>query len=140
MVSARDVSQQKLVEAISFKLKDKLSVPQWAAFVKTGSHVERQPDDDGWWYFRSASVLRKVYMDGPVGTQKLRTCYGGLKNRGHKPSHFRKSGGKIIRVILQDLEKAGYVKSVAGKKSGKGRAITPEGQRFIDSVAKELKK
>ena len=136
MVSARDVNQQSLVEAAAENLKSRLAVPEWTSNVKTGSHVERQPDDGDWWYFRSASLMRKIYMDGPVGIQKLRTYYGGLKNRGHKPSKFRKAGGKNIRSALQDLEKAGYVR-IDGKK---GRVVTPQGQKFLDGIAKSLKK
>lgn len=134
MVSARDIDQQKLVTHMSLQLKDKITVPEWTRFVKTGVSRERQPEDQDWYYARSASVLRKIYVDGPVGTERLRTYYGGLHRRGHKPARFAKGGGKVIRTILQQLENAGYV-----KKEKKGRSVTPAGQKFVDGCAKNAK-
>ena len=134
MVSARNVDQQKLVTAMSSQLKDSIAMPDWAKFVKTGVNRERQPEQMDWYFQRSASVLRKIYLDGPVGTEKLRSYYGGLHRRGHKPAHFAKGGGKIIRTILQQLETAGYV-----KKEKKGRSVTPQGQKFVDAAAKSVK-
>ena len=133
-MNARHVDGSTLVLAIAEKLKSKIEMPEWAKFVKTGAHVERPPHQRDWWYIRAASVLRKVYMDGPVGVSRLRTFYGKKKNFGHRPSHFRKAGGKIIRTILQQLEGLGYVK----KHDKAGRVITPEGQKFIDEIAKNL--
>ena len=134
MVSSRDVNQQKLVEVMSSGLKGSFEMPEWAKFVKTGVSRERQPEQTDWYFFRSASILRKICYDGPVGVSKLRSYYGGLHRRGHKPAHFAKGGGKIIRTILQQLEGAGYV-----AKEKKGRLVTPKGQKFIDGAAKLAK-
>lgn len=134
MTSAHDVDQQKLVDHMSLQLKDKITMPEWARFVKTGVSRERQPEHQDWYYARSASMLRKIYLDGPVGTERLRTYYGGLHRRGHKPAHFARGGGKIIRTILQQLEGAGYV-----KKEKKGRSVTAVGQKFVDTCAKNTK-
>lgn len=134
MVSAHDSDAQKLVTKMSSQLKESVTMPEWARFVKTGVSRERQPEQPDWYYMRSASVLRKIYMDGPVGVSKLRSYYGGLHRRGHKPAHFAKGGGKIIRTILQQLETAGYV-----KKEKKGRSVTPQGQKFVDGAAKLAK-
>ncbi len=134
MPSIMDVSQDDLVKRASDELRSRISMPEWARFVKTGVSRERVPDQDGWWYTRSASILKRLYVDGNVGTQRLRSYYGGLHRRGHKPAHFGKGSGKIIRVILQDLEKAGLV-----KKEKRGRTITPEGIKFLNSIAKKMK-
>ena len=134
MVLARDADATILIKNLANQLKKETKMPEWAKFVKTGAHVERMPDNPDWWYVRMASLLRRIYIDGPVGISKLRTYYGGKRNRGHKPSHFKKSGGKIIRACLQELEKLGYA-----KKEKKGRIITPKGQKFLDSVAKSIK-
>jgi small subunit ribosomal protein S19e len=72
-------------------------------------------------------------MDGPVGVQRLRSLYGGRKNRGVKPDAHERSGGSVIREALQQLEKAGYVKSVKG-----GRVVTAQGMAFLDRVATEI--
>jgi small subunit ribosomal protein S19e len=102
--------------------------------VKTGLSTERPPIKEDWWFSRSAAILRKIYINGPVGTQRLRTSFGGRRRRGHKPAHQARAGGKIIRTILQQLEKAGYVKTV--EKPKKGRKITPKGQRLLERAAR----
>lgn len=137
MVSARDAKPELLIKKTSEYLKTRIHMPDWAKYVKTGVCKERPPEQKDWWHIRSASLLRKIYLDGPVGVSKLRTYYGGLKNLGHQPSHFRKAGGKIIRTILQDLERIGLIEKV--NKPKKGRVITREGQRFLDKIAKECK-
>ncbi|MEK6969653.1 MAG: 30S ribosomal protein S19e [Nanoarchaeota archaeon] len=120
--------------------KQKIVQPtEWAKFVKTGHHKERLPDDPDWWYHRSAAVLRSIAKLGPVGTEKLRTKFGGLKGRGHKPEHFYKASGSIIRKILQQLEKAGLIKQVA-KGVHKGRVLTPQGVSFLDKIAVQIAK
>ncbi|HII79102.1 MAG TPA: 40S ribosomal protein S19, partial [Methanosarcina sp.] len=50
--------------------------------VKTGVHKELPPINDDWWYIRCAAVLRKIYTDGPIGTERLRSVYGGKKDNG----------------------------------------------------------
>ena len=102
-------------------------------------HKERPPMSDEWWYMRTASVLRAVYRLGPVGVSKLRTKYGGRKNRGVKKEHFYKGSGNILRKSLQQLEKAGFVK-FAEKGVHKGRIITPKGRAFLDKISTNLKK
>src|SRR3989338_4215086 len=133
MVSARDADQQKLVTKMSTGFND-IAIPEWARFVKTGVSRERQPEQTDWYQLRTASVLRKIYRDGPVGVEKLRSYYGGLHRRGHKPAHFKKGSGKLLRTILQQLEATGYV-----KKEKKGRSVTAKGQKFVDGAAKGLK-
>ncbi|MFQ6056450.1 MAG: 40S ribosomal protein S19, partial [Methanosarcinales archaeon] len=86
-------------------------------------------------YIRAASTLRRIYLGGPVGIEKLRSYYGGRKKRGHKPAHFKKASGNIIRKILQQLEKAGFV-----EKAARGRKITNKGQKFLDRIAYEVRK
>jgi small subunit ribosomal protein S19e len=136
MVSARDVDQSELVKKIAVELEQKITMPEWAKYVKTGVSRERVPEQRNWWYLRAASILRKIYMDGPVGTSRLRSYYGGLHRRGHKPAHFAKASGKIIRTILQQLEVIGFVK----KELRKGRSVTPAGQKFVDNIAKTIAK
>ena len=111
-------------------------MPDWAKFVKTGVGKERPPSDPDWWYMRAASVLRRIYLDGPVGVSKLKSYYGCRHRRGHKPPHFSKASGKIIRIILQDLEK---INLIAKTEKPRGRKITPDGQRFLNSIAKTIK-
>jgi small subunit ribosomal protein S19e len=136
-----DTDPQELVEELAKELRniDTLQPPEWAGLVKTGASRERPPQRTDWWFVRAASILRKIRLKGPIGVGKLRTLYGGLKNRGHKPEQFRKSSGNIIRKIIQQLEKAELVK--AGNKGvHKGRIITPKGIKLMEKVAKSMVK
>ncbi len=134
MVSIRDVDQGRLVRHAADELKKSIKQPDWSLYVKTGVSRERPPEQIDWWYLRSASVLRKISLDGPVGVQRLRSYYGGLHRRGHKPAHFADGSGKILRIVLQDLEKAGYV-----KKEKKGRVATKDGIKLLNAAAKKAR-
>lgn len=142
MPTVYDVDANSLVERAAQELKkvESVQIPKWAIFVKTGHAKERPPDNLDWWYFRAASVLRKLYIkEGPIGVSKLRTVYGSKKNRGHKPEVRYRAPGKMLRVMLQQLEKAGFAKQTE-KKGHKGRVITPKGKAFLDSLCKVTKK
>ncbi|MDR0912496.1 MAG: 30S ribosomal protein S19e [Methanobrevibacter sp.] len=136
MVTVYDVPADLLINQIANEFNeknDKIIAPDWANFVKTGVHKERKPDDIDWWYTRCASVLRRVYIDGPVGISRLRTFYGGKKDRGMSPERFKEGSGSIVRVALKQLESAGYV-----EKKPEGRIITPQGRSFLDKASAEI--
>ncbi len=139
MSTIYDADPSELIEKASEELKKSqvIKPPVWAAFVKTGVHKERPPVKDDWWYARAASVLRKIYRLGPIGISKLRVSYGGKKNRGYKTEHFYKGSGNILRKILQQLEKEGFVK-IDLKSKHKGRLITAKGKKFLDGVAGKI--
>ena len=136
MTSALEVPAEKLIEKLKDKLKSipEIKEPDWAKFVKSGAHKERPPEQPDFWYIRTASILRRIYIDGPIGVSRLRTYYGGRKNRGHKPSRTYKGSGSIVRKILQQLENAGFVK----KDGNRGRILTSKGRKFVDSVVGEI--
>ncbi len=139
MTSIKEVPAQKLIEELAKRLKKEkiIEYPEWARYVKTGTFKERPPEQEDWWFLRAASVLRRIALDGPVGVQRLRSYYGGRKNLGHQPSHFRRAGGKIIRNILQQLEKAGLIQQ--NTEGRKGRVLTKKGREFINEVIKVMK-
>ncbi len=130
-----DVPATMLINEIAkeFREQNIIQEPEFTKFVKTGAHRERAPLREDWWYVRSAALLYRIFRDGPVGTERLRTYYGGKRNRGVKPEKFKKASGKVIRACLQGLEAAGYV-----KKAKKGRAITPKGQSYLNTISKKL--
>lgn len=139
MTTAYDVPADVLIGKLSGYIKENIkevTAPEWAAHVKTGSHVERVPQVSDWWYVRTASLLRKLYMNGPVGVQRLRKEYGGRKRKGDAPAHHRKAGGSIIRTSLQQLEKAGLVDKV--EKSG--RVVSKKGRSLLDAMSTQIKK
>jgi small subunit ribosomal protein S19e len=108
--------------------------PDWVDFVKTSTSKKRPTADSSFWHKRSASILRQIYIKEIVGTERLRTRYGGRKNRGQRPAEFRKAGGKMIRTILQQAEKAELLEKIKGKKSG--RKLTEKGKKLLEEVAK----
>ena len=124
----------KYIPALAEALKKvpEFEVPEWAMYVKTGVSRERPPMSEDFWYTRAASILRQLYIRGVVGVGKLRTRYGSRKDRGGKPDKFFKSGGKIIRVILQQAEAAGLVEKVLRLQHG--RRLTQQGRDFLDSI------
>ena len=139
MTTIYDVDSQELILKTAEELKKipDIKAPAWATFVKTGMHKERPPVNSDWWYVRAASVLRAIYRLGPVGVEKLRTKYGGKKNRGTKKEHFFKGSGNILRKSMQQLEKAGLIK-FEDKGVHKGRIITPKGKSFLDKIATQI--
>src|SRR3989344_6006669 len=74
-----------------------------------------------------------LYIKRIVGVGRLRGKYGGRKNRGVKPENFAKASGKIIRTMLQQAEKAGFLEKV---KEGKrfGRRLTKSGKDLLEGI------
>ena len=135
MTTEFDVPADLLIKKVAeeFKNNDKIEAPAWSDFVRTGVHKERKPENEDWWFIRTASIIRRVYIDGPVGVESLRTFYGGKKDRGVRPEKFKKGSGAIIRNALHQLEDAGYVEKVEG-----GRVVTPQGRSFLDKISGEI--
>ena len=152
MVNIEQLDPEKFILKTAEKLKSvkEIQIPEWADFVKTGAGKTRMPEEKDWWYQRTASILRKIELLGPIGVQKLRTVYGNKKNRGYKPERFYKAGGSIIRKILQQLESAGFIEQTKikgpreqtekNKEVVKGRVTTQKGRLFIKEIAKEITK
>ncbi len=137
-MTLRDVDAENLILKAAEELgrMEELRPPAWSSFVKTGVSRQRPPTQGNWWSIRQASMLRKLYLSqSGLGVSRTRTIYGGRKNRGHKPEHSFPASGSIIRKSYQQLEKAGFVKT----EKGRGRLITPKGQKFLNAVAKSLK-
>ena len=121
---------RKLAEAL--KKIPEFEKPEWIDYVKSGVGRERPPEDEDFWHVRAASILRQLYIRGVVGVNKLRTRYGNKKDRGVRPDRFRKGSGKIIRLILQQAEKAGFVEKM--DKVQFGRRLTQKGRDFLDGI------
>lgn len=136
MAEIRSIEPGKFNSAVAEALKKipSFKKPEWVDFVKTGSDRARPNTDPDFWYKRAASILRQIYIKGVVGVQRLRSRYGGRKDKGMKPARFIKSGGKIIRLLLQQAEAAGLVEKSKGKKPG--RQMTAKGKEFLESLVK----
>jgi small subunit ribosomal protein S19e len=139
LLTPNDIPASALIQKLAKYLRenvDTITPPAWASIAKTGAHVQKQPQDPAWWYTRSASILRKIYVNGPIGIQTLRADYGGRKSRGVKPSRAAKSGGSTVRKALQQLETAGYIETIKPQ----GRRITREGRKLLQELTEELNK
>jgi small subunit ribosomal protein S19e len=136
MVTVYDVPPDKLIEITATKLMEfeTIEAPEWAFFAKTGRHRERSPVQEDWWYVRAASILRKIYVKGPIGTSRLAAEYGGYADRGSKPNKAVKGSGSIIRKCVMQLESSGLVV----RDRNKGRVVSPKGRSLLDNVAKEV--
>ncbi len=126
----------KLAEAL--KKIPEFKQPEWVQFVKSSPSKERPIDDVDFWHKRAASILRQIYKKKNLGVNRLRTKYGSKKNRGMKPERFKRAGGKIIRVILQQADAAGFteiVKKIKGVRERKpGRQLTEKGRKFLEAI------
>jgi small subunit ribosomal protein S19e len=138
MAHPTDVPSYVLLPRLAHELESRKAVrpPDWAAFARTGVHTQNAPYQTGWWYLRSASVLRKLYIRGARGVERLAAEYGGSRDRGSAPYHARSGSRSIIREILQQLEGSGLVR----KQKNGGRVLTSDGHRLLDQLAKELLK
>ena len=137
MTTIYDVPADKNIAEIAKELKKEKIVepPEWAVFAKTGACCERPPEQKDWWYIRSAAILRKIAMDGPVGVRTLCTIYGKKRRRGSKPPRRYPASGAVIRKILQQLESKGYISKIEKNKRRLGRVISPKGQKLLSSLA-----
>jgi len=119
----------KLAEEL--KQFPELKAPEWSYFVKSSVARQRPIQEPDFWYKRTASILRQIYIKKSTGVNRLKARYGGKKKRGVRPSRFRKGSGKLIRVMLQQSEKAGLLE-VKDKKAG--RQLTEKGKKLLESI------
>lgn len=133
---ALELKPNQLIGAVASELKANptMKPPAWVASVKSGAHAERLPESPDFWYVRCASLLRTLFVgSGTVGVRRLRSKYGGRTGHTVARSHHKPAGGKIIRVALQQLEQAGYV-----KKEKVGRTISANGKKLLEKAAKSV--
>ena len=138
MPTPYDIPSSVLIERLAKYLKeevDEITPPTWTLFAKTGVHTQRPPTNPDWWFIRSASILRKIYVKGPIGIELLRQEYGGRIDKGVKPEHAAKGSGSIIRTVIRQLSTAGLVKTYRTQ----GRIVTNEGRRLLDRLSTEIK-
>ena len=138
MTTAYDVPAILLIERLATKLStvETIKQPEWAMFVKTGPHREKGPARNDWWTIRAAAVLRKIYMKGPIGVERLSAEYGGRCDHGSAPYHAVRGSRAIARNVVKQLEASKLIKI----ERGRGRSITSTGQALIDNTSHEVLK
>ena len=139
----KDVSSAQFIREYAAYLKrtDKIQIPHWADYVKTGVNKQLAPYDKDWLYVRAAALARKVYLRPYIGLGALKKEFGGVKNYGTTPCHFVTGSGKLIRYLLKELESKGIIETVRDEDSERaiGRKITSKGQQELDSIARQVK-
>ena len=131
-IFTKDPQALNVALVVELKKIPEIKAPEWSFFVKSGLSKQRVPESQDFWYIRTASILRQLYLNGVVGVERLRTRYGGRKNRGARPAKFKRASGKMIRLMLQQSEKAGLVEKVKDKQFG--RRLTQKGRDFLDAI------
>src|SRR5256885_12663495 len=112
MPTAFEVPANELINGLAKHLKEnvsEISPPSWSEYAKTGAHKERPPQDPDWWYARCASLLRKLYVHGPVGVSRLRVQYGGKLGKGEPPPYTRRARGIDIQTPQPQPSEAAHV-------------------------------
>lgn len=132
----RDVPASIFISTYATYLKNsgQIQLPSWVDVAKSGSHKAFSPIDPDWIFFRLASLVRKIYINGGLGVRNLRKIYGGKKKRGSKPAKKKISSGKIIRLALKELER---LKIIEKSSNGK-RFITKKARKDIDIRSKKI--
>ena len=134
-----DIAPAEFIRAYAEHLKnsDKFELPNWADMVKTAVFKELAPYGDDWYYIRAASLARKVYIRGGTGVGAFTKVYGGRNRQVKSKEHFSRASGGLIRHILQQLAEMEIVETRADKK---GRWLTKNGQRELDTIAGQIAK
>ena len=134
-VTVKDVPAADFIKACAefLKRQPKFDVPKWHDIVKTGTLKEYSPYDEDWFFVRSASILRKVYLRKGTGVGALKKWYGGSSgtHRGTRKAHFTTGSGAIIRKAMHELEK---LEMMEHNDDG-GRVITSKGRAEMDRIA-----
>ena len=136
MAKVYDVPANALISKLAEVLKtEDIPAPSWSLFVKTGAHADKPPQNSDWWHTRCASILRKIYLHGPISVNELRTMYGdGKRNMYYGARHHKDASGAIIRNAMHGLEKLGYVEKVEKK----GRVLSRQGMQKLDKMSTEI--
>ena len=136
MAKVYDVPANALIGKLAEVLKtEDIPAPSWSLFVKTGAHADKPPQQSDWWHTRCASILRKIYLHGPISVNELRTIYGdGKRNMYYGARHHKDASGAIIRNAIHGLEKLGYVEKVEKK----GRVLSRQGMQKLDKMSTEI--
>ena len=74
-----------------------MAVPEWVDIVKTGIAKELAPYDEDWFYTRTASVARHIYIRSPVGVATVQKIYG---SKWLNYLTFLKEANKIISYYM----------------------------------------
>ncbi len=113
-----------LGKTLAQRLNSELSFEYNPCMFKSGACSERLPSEPEWYMIRAVSIL-KVLWSNPLGIKKLQKRYGKMRSRGSAPSKRYSASGFLLRHLIQELERVGYLGN------------TPKG-RFTTQKAKDM--
>ena len=140
-----DAPSQAMVNKAAnfFKEKNIIKKPKYADLVKTSKSNDCEPIDPDYVYYKAAAICRKLYVTKSknIGIGSLRSMFSKKQRRGCQPPKTFKSGGKLIRELVIQLKKAGYIKNYGEKdETDSGLYLTREGRSEMDKIAASLMK
>lgn len=101
------------------------------------------PLDADWLFYKAAAIARQIYVSRSVniGIGSLKAFFGRKKRNGVRPPKFIRSSGKIIREIVTQLKKNGYVENYANQEGSTfGLVLTRTGRAELDKIATRIVK
>jgi len=136
-ITVRDVPSAQFIQAFAEHLKKsgKIELPKYHDYAKTSVAKELPPQNPDWFYIRVAAVARRVYLRPGSGVGGLSRGFGSVNRKGVRPAFYEPANTGIIRHALQALERNNFI---GKRKNKKGRYITSEGQRELDTVAGQI--
>ena len=88
MAKAYDVPADRLIARLASDLRGRGRERAKVDTVRkeeSGVHAPtRPPHERDWWHTRCASLLRKIYLNGPIGVGRLCAKYGGASRSSHR--------------------------------------------------------
>jgi len=99
------------------------------------------PLDPDWLFYKAAAIARQIYVSQSIniGIGTLKAFFGKKKRNGVRPPKFTRSAGKIIREIVTQLKKNGYVENYANQEGSTfGLVLTKTGRAELDKIASRL--
>jgi len=118
-----------------------IKLPKWSPLVKAGHANDTSPIDPDWLFYKAAAISRQIYISKSinVGIGSLKTFFGKKKRNGVRPPKFTKAGGKVIREVVTQLKKNGYVENYANQDGHTfGLVLTKTGRAELDKIATRI--
>jgi len=134
--------QSKTFHPFLFLLMLTLAITD-SVIVKCSHANELSPADPDWMFTKAAAIARKIYVSRSIniGVGSLKTFYGMKKRRGAHPPKFMQASGKVIREVVTQLKKNGYVENYANTEGHTfGLVLTKQGRAELDKIASRIVK
>ena len=120
-----------------------ITPPHYNNLVKCSYSNELAPLDPNWFYVKAAAVVRKIYItkSKTLGVGSLKSMFNKKHRRGVNCSVTSRHSGKILRDIIGQLKKIGYVENyVSSEGASLGLLVTRLGKAQLDKISASLKK